>query len=1172
MSIPPWLGYPALAHPVDSEVIEDLVNETLSILREYKGTDRSIIVKIACGINEFTKFEHHKEGKDLRLKSDVSSRTVFNRLKSLKEKIKTELPTAVVGFITIHTLSFINYRDFLRLNPMSYKRSGRRSASDKELQADQAKLDKELTLLYADKKLENSRKQSGLLKGCYTISWHNSISKVSIRKRKSGSRKVIRNNFADLHDGLHPKNSLKRRWHKQLVKCATSELDLIRQNNLKTTKVTLAMANAEPAGTKKPVIMPDPFRGEIEEDWKDWLDNFKACAEINGWNDDLKCKFMGVRLKDTAYKVYQDTEAAVKTDWTNLCATLEKRFRTVKEPMFYKTKFNATKQLQGDTLLDLGNKIRKLARKAYPTIEAGLRDELARDQFGRALTNVDMTLKLRHCMPATLDDGIRMAIDWQTVELDFRKDKSTTCFEPPKADSLSAGECSATTQETALMTMMNEVLRMTKEDRERARRSRGQNIAGKGRGRGRNENDYKCFICGSEQHLKRNCPKNRECWNCGFPGHMRNDYPSFKQCKQTVLIAKDLAHQCLLGTDFMKKHNAKIDFDKMTISVDNNECNVNYSTRSAAVCRVNLKQTVCIPSGNEMLLIGKVKKKERGFQKTGTFLFEPKQRFENHDKVCAAYVLTEGKDLCSIRVMNVSAEDVTMYKNTTVGYLLPVKEHKCKPSLEQQIAASGGLKISNCSMLEQQFEFDRKSPNEMIDKTQEQQFAAPGTSFNIDSNVQSGEREGSNHNNADCMSRRPTAQLETEDRDDGITSDSEFCQAVCVGDQIDWKKAQLKDVDLNLIQDLKSASNDKAIVEERYSSTVKRLIGQWENIVPRDGILYRKFEDTNGTAYQFLVPTELKRNILETLHSGIGGGHLGTKKMLRKLKDRFYWPGWSQDVEIFCEECLTCATRRNPAKHLRAPLVSVKTGAPLEKIAMDILGPLPTSSRGNKYILVISDYFSKWTKAFALRNHKAKTIAKKLVEEFICRFGAPYAVHSDQGRDFESNLITEISILFESKKRRTTAYHPQCDGQVERFNETLLNMLSKHVKEDQKNWDEQIPFLMMAYRCSVNETTGFSPSMLMLGHDLRLPIDVVFGECPQEESNKTQYVTSLRQNLNLAFEKVRTNINYFQKRQKDYYDKKISGKQISVGDLVMSYNPAVKPGRTHKLQQCFNRI
>ncbi|CAC5355102.1 unnamed protein product [Mytilus coruscus] len=271
-------------------------------------------------------------------------------------------------------------------------------------------------------------------------------------------------------------------------------------------------------------------------------------------------------------------------------------------------------------------------------------------------------------------------------------------------------------------------------------------------------------------------------------------------------------------------------------------------------------------------------------------------------------------------------------------------------------------------------------------------------------------RKGSNHNNADGKSERPTAQLETEDRDDGITSDSEFCQDVCVGNQYDWKKAQLEDVHLRLVQDLKSASNDKPIEEEGYSTTVKRLIGQWENVVLRDGILYRIFEDTNGTAYQFLVPTDLRRNILETLHSGIGGGHLGTKKMLRKLKDRFYWPGWSQNVEIFCEDCLTCATRTKTAKHLRAHLVSVKT------------------------------------EAFVLRNHKAKIIAKKLVEEFICRFGASYAVHSDQGIDFESNLIKEISILFESKKQRTTAYHPQSDGQVKRFNETLLNMLKSEIE------------------------------------------------------------------------------------------------------------------------------
>ena len=174
---------------------------------------------------------------------------------------------------------------------------------------------------------------------------------------------------------------------------------------------------------KKPIVMPDVFKGDIEEDWEDWIKSFKTCAEINSWDDNLMCKCLGVRVKGTAYKVYQDLETAVKLDWKELCKTLEKWFKTVKQPQFYKTQFLGLKQEQNETILDLSNKIRTLARKAYPEIDAQLHDELARDQFVRALTKVDMTLKLHHNMPDTLDDAIRMAIDWQTVEIDVRKEK-----------------------------------------------------------------------------------------------------------------------------------------------------------------------------------------------------------------------------------------------------------------------------------------------------------------------------------------------------------------------------------------------------------------------------------------------------------------------------------------------------------------------------------------------------------------------------------------------------------------------------------------------------------------------------------------------------------------------------------------------------------------------------
>lgn len=234
-------------------VVETLIEETLSVLREYKDTNRSIIVKIACGINEFTKFDYHNYGKDLRLRSNVSYRTVLDKLKQFKDTIKREVPTAVVGFVTIPTLSFVNYREHIsqkykeerRRQTKESKHKGRKSeryrksnVTDEELQKDQETLDNELLCLNTSLKLENSRKQRGLLKGCYTISWHNSISKESRRKRRSGTRKVIRNNFSELYDGLHPSRSLKVRWHKQLLKVANSELELIKQYNLKSTKVT----------------------------------------------------------------------------------------------------------------------------------------------------------------------------------------------------------------------------------------------------------------------------------------------------------------------------------------------------------------------------------------------------------------------------------------------------------------------------------------------------------------------------------------------------------------------------------------------------------------------------------------------------------------------------------------------------------------------------------------------------------------------------------------------------------------------------------------------------------------------------------------------------------------------------------------------------------------------
>jgi transposase InsO family protein len=175
-----------------------------------------------------------------------------------------------------------------------------------------------------------------------------------------------------------------------------------------------------------------------------------------------------------------------------------------------------------------------------------------------------------------------------------------------------------------------------------------------------------------------------------------------------------------------------------------------------------------------------------------------------------------------------------------------------------------------------------------------------------------------------------------------------------------------------------------------------------------------------------------------------------------------------------------------------------RVGNLLERIAMDILGPLPETPRGNKYILVLGDYFTKWTEAYAIQNMEAATVARMFVNEFVARFGAPDSLHTDQGRNFDSTLLKEVCRLLGVENIRTTPYHPQSDGLVERFNRTLLNMLSIIATEKENDWDLQLPTAMFAYRTSVHETTTATSFSLMFGHEARLPVDVMYGSPPEE--------------------------------------------------------------------------
>jgi len=430
-------------------------------------------------------------------------------------------------------------------------------------------------------------------------------------------------------------------------------------------------------------------------------------------------------------------------------------------------------------------------------------------------------------------------------------------------------------------------------------------------------------------------------------------------------------------------------------------------------------------------------------------------------------------------------------------------------------------------------------------------------------------RQGSEHSNADALSRRPNSH----------TDESCLVTAPLQVDPISswaprWtlteiQEAQQSDPVLGTFAQWMEAGTVPDVFPRQSSRTLQNLWGQRQNLVLEDGVLYRQWLDVPGKGshshLQLVLPHQLIPAVLSALHDCPGGGHLGVTKTLAKVQSRFYWPGQRKDVEDWCRTCTRCASRKSPTHPNHAPLQSELTGTPMQRVAMDILGPLPETDRHNMYILVISDYFTKWSEAIPLPNICAETVAREFVHRFVCQFGAPDSLHTDQGKNFDSMLIKEVCRLLGIDKTRTTAYHPQSDGLVERLNRTILGMLSTVLEEDFRDWDLRLPLIMLAYRTSVQETTGASPFSLMFGREARLPIDVMFGlPTGQIPTSPNQYALTLRHNLENIYHKVRTRMGLKQSRQKELYDQKTKGAPFKTDDLVWLFCPAVPRGKPRK--------
>ncbi|XP_076061528.1 uncharacterized protein LOC143037281 [Oratosquilla oratoria] len=343
------------------------------------------------------------------------------------------------------------------------------------------------------------------------------------------------------------------------------------------------------------------------------------------------------------------------------------------------------------------------------------------------------------------------------------------------------------------------------------------------------------------------------------------------------------------------------------------------------------------------------------------------------------------------------------------------------------------------------------------------------------------------------------------------------------------------------------------------------------------GVLMRKYRPATSPAshpwsvhHQIVIPKPLRQDILSIAHDGVGG-HLGTSKTYAKILSHFYWPKLRRDVGTYCRTCRPCQLVGKPSPSIKPfplqPIPVIKE--PFSRITIDCVGPLPKTPRGHQFLLTIIDSATRYPEAIPLRRITAKNVVRALVH-FFTQVGLPTVIQSDQGSNFTSRLFNQVMESLGVKQSRSSAYHPQSQGVVERFHQTLKRILRTFCLETGRDWDEGVDLLLFAIRDSVQESLGYSPFQLVYGHEARGPLKVLKESWISNEpvTPLASYVTKFKDKLQLAINLAHSNLEGAQIKMKHQFDKSKGARDryFKSGDNVLAFLPL----KTNPLQAVYS--
>ncbi|KII71821.1 Pro-Pol polyprotein [Thelohanellus kitauei] len=317
----------------------------------------------------------------------------------------------------------------------------------------------------------------------------------------------------------------------------------------------------------------------------------------------------------------------------------------------------------------------------------------------------------------------------------------------------------------------------------------------------------------------------------------------------------------------------------------------------------------------------------------------------------------------------------------------------------------------------------------------------------------------------------------------------------------------------------------------------------WRNrkrLIIKENVLY--FRNRNGL-FSIVVPESCREQLIRSYHE-IDTAHAGVDKTFSVIRDRYFWPFMYKDIENVVSCCDLCQKFKRENKKHKAPLVPMITLNKFEVWQSDILGPLCQSKRGNRYVILLIDPFTKWVEAFPSPNIDSGTVMNCL-KQIISRFGVPKRLHTDQGAQYESNTVQTFCIERGINKTRTSAYHPEGNGLAERAIQTFKQKLKMLCSDNPENWDNMVYQVLLAIRSTPSKSTGFSPAELAYNTSLRtnsdadiMPID-----------HKAKPISDSQ------FDQARMNIIKNSKKYKTHYDKSSVSKVFQNGDKVLLKRP-----------------